>query len=189
MSKLRPVVNSDGEKFSTISAAADFMFMQSNSSIHRAIRGTENGIYSTAGGLQWDYAEHAESWPNSWPEKLVRSKKSKPRVIQLMECRDTLIFPPEFDEETWRPVFGLVGYEVSTECRVRDEKLKENLKKLFRGGMAFVEIGSYYYKCFDLMLLAFIGPKPHGYAVHKRVGTSEKLSNAFYGPRKPRNSK
>ena len=188
MSKSRPVVNSDGERYPSVKDAAHCMFMEGTSSIHRAIVGTECGIYSTAAGVQWDYAERAEASPDSWPTKSKSKSKPKPRVLQLLAQPGGLIFPPDFDEETWRPIFGLVGYEVSTECRVRDEKSKENLKKLFRGGKALVKIGGYYFRCFDLMLQTFIRFKPYGYAVHKRVGTSEKLSNVFYGPRKPRNS-
>ena len=78
------------------------------------------------------------------------------------------------------------GYDVSTDCYVSDAETKVYLKDWYRGEWSRVEIGGRPYKCVDLMLLAFIGPKPCGYVVKKRDGVSEKLSNMFYEPRKPR---
>ncbi len=195
MSNPCPVVNSDGERFSSITEAARRMFLKTTGNLSSALKATSLGYYAKVAGLQWAYAEEV---PEVWPEKAPKPKAPRTFVKRFIEHTDEHLdksalkgmFPPKFEEETWRPVPGLEGYEVSTKCYVRNVETTINLEdKWYRGSVSLVEIDGRRHKCADLMLLAFIGPKPYGYIIQKRVGTSEKLSNVYYEPRKPRKSR
>lgn len=201
MSNPRPIVNSNGGRFPSITEAARQMFLKTTGNLSAALKATALGYYATVAGLQWAYAEEK---PEVWPPKLEKVQKASkapkapkppkpeaPRapVEQIDVSRWNAMFPPKFEGETWRPIPGLEGYEVSTKCYVRDVETTINLEdKWYRGNVSLVEIDGRRHKCVDLMLLAFIGPKPYGYVIQKRIGTSEKLSNVYYEPRKPRTS-
>jgi len=185
----RPVVNSAGEEYPSMMDATRAMGLKSISCISVAIIGSETGNYRTAVGLQWAYVD---AQPDAWPVKKSRPP-SPPRPSSPRQPSDRpagLLLEPMFASDIegveWRPIPGLEDYEVNTESYVRDAGSMIRLKEWYRGELSRVEIDGRSYKCVDLMLLAFIGPKPCGYVVQKRVGVSEKLINVFYGPRKPR---
>lgn len=186
MPKARPVVNSGGEEYPSMMDATRAMGLKSISCISVAITGTETGNYRTAVGLQWAYKDaQPDAWPTQRPKlptppRPLRSPVERPDKPPL-----TPMSPPPFIPG-WRLVPGMKGYEVSTKCYVRDAACKCVLEDRYRGEWSRVVIDGRPYRCVDLMLLAFIGPKPCGYVVKKRVGVSEKLSNMFYEPRKPR---
>lgn len=192
MSTFRPVVNSGDEEYPSMTAASQTFHLKSPSSIQVAIQGTECGLYRTAGGLQWAYKDNL---PGEWPPAPVKPVKPvKPertpclRVERPEKPPLTPMYPPILDEVVWRPVPGLEGCEVSSECYVRDMQTGGNLKDQYHGDVSMVEIDGRLYNAVDLMLLAFIGPKPRSYTVQRRTGVSEKLHNVYYEPRKTRNS-
>jgi len=81
----RPVVNSAGQKFSSITKAAAAMGTLTAINISTALLGTEHGLYRTAGGLQWAYLNDE---PVIWPVTLRRGRrplKSKLPVTPLTE--------------------------------------------------------------------------------------------------------
>ena len=189
MPRLRPVVNSGNEEYPSLTAACQMFHLKSASSIFVAIQGTECGLYRTACGLQWAYKDSPpEKWPSE-PEKPAKPERTpRPRAEQPEKPPLTPMYPPVLDGEEWRFVPGLEGYWVSSECRVRDMQTGDNLKDQYYGDVSMVEIDGRLYNAVDLMLLAFIGPKPRSYTIRQRTGVSEKLHNVYYEPRRPRNS-
>lgn len=188
----RSVVNSVDEEYPSLTAACQSFYLKSASSILVAIQGTECGLYRTAGGLQWAYKDNQpEEWPSE-PVKPVKPVKPErtlcPRVEQPGKPPQVPMYPHVYNEEMWCSVPGLPGYEVSSGCRVRDTQTGDNLRDLYYGDVSMVKIDGRLYNVVDLMLLAFIGPKPRGYIIQQRIGVGEKLHNVYYEPRKPRNS-
>lgn len=97
-----------------------------------------------------------------------------------MGC-DERIYPPRIWYADWAAIPGLPGYEINPGCLVRvigDRKVPSIL--LCADGL--LQVGNHFYSIVDLMMLAYIGPKPHGFTVQKRAGGSRDLSNLFYGP-------
>lgn len=172
----KPVVNSNGEEFSSLSEAARNTTARVGS-ISTAARSTRRGLYRTAGGLQWAYAGEV---PEIWPEK-ESTETSKVEPIEP-------IYPPIFTGIPWRKVSGHSDYEVSSLRGVRRVGERSLMPRVDRQGVSLVCIDDRLYSIVDLMMLAFVGPKPYGYTVQRLKGESEVLSNLCYAPRKPRKS-
>jgi hypothetical protein len=190
--KPRPVVNSADEKYPSMMEAARTFGLKACASISTAIQGTTCGLYRTAGGLQWAYADEP---PDEWPAEPVKPEKpvkpSKPEreapPVQEDQLLLTPMYPPEFDEVVWQPIPGLGNkYEINSQCVVRNAETQDTLEDQYYGQVSMVKIDGRLYNVVSLMLLAFIGPRPRSYNVKFRKGTSEGLNNVYYAPRKPR---
>ena len=169
ISRWKPVVNSNGEKFSSVSEAARNMSAPgaATGSISAAAKGTQRGLYRTAGRLQWAYADQV---PEVWPVK----EPVKPPIVDLLKP----VYPPTFTERKWRSIPGLRDYEVSSGHSVRQVNAESLLPRVDRQGASLVRIHDRFYSIVDLTMLAFVGPKPFGYTVRKLKGEfGEVLSN------------
>jgi len=176
----KPVVNSNGVEFASLAEAAHSAIVHTVS-ISVAAMGTRRGLYRTAGGLQWAYAGEV---PEVWPVKQV-SPKVLPKVLPKVP-----IYPPEFTEKQWRIIPILEGFEVSTLREVREIGAKSLLPRVDQQGISLVRINDHFYSVVFLMMLTFMGPKPHGYIVKMRDEDGpEVLFNLYYAPRKPRTTK
>lgn len=180
--RVKSVTNSNGDEFPNMTEAAR-SFSVNVGSISHAVKATKCGKKLRAAGLQWALTDEI---PEVWPVEV----SAKPSVQASVSELSKPIYPPEFTEKQWRVVPGLPDYEVSSIREIRRVKNVERLQVLlpivFRGEASLVILADVYYNVVDLMMLAFVGPKPYGYTVWKRAGESEVLSNLFYGPRKPR---
>ena len=97
---------------------------------------------------------------------------------------DKPIYPHDYEENEWRPVPGLKGYEVSSRCQVRRETTVILLESMIDGPDSIVMIDGCLYSAGNLMMLAFVGPQPMGYIRKRRDpdDDSEWLPNMYYEP-------
>lgn len=181
----RPVVSSDGEAYPSLTEAAKSAWVKPGS-LHAAVQATRCGLMRTSGGLQWAYADEV---PEVWPEKRIRKRKEgPPKAVKLVldPLDESLIRAPEYTETEWRPVLDNPDFEVSSQRSVRQVNADSLMSRSERRGVSLVRIRDRVYSIVELMMLAFVGPKPFGYVIRRLEGESEVLSNLCYAPRKLR---
>lgn len=99
-------------------------------------------------------------------------------------CCEERIYPPCFWYGDWIEIPGLPGFEISPRRLVRASFHDDcgDFKAILTCEDGLLQIGNHFHSTTDLMMLAYIGPRPLGFTVQKRDGSSEDLSNLFYGP-------